>query len=214
MTYDMEFDEGVRALEEKNLATAYRIFTKLTEDNPDDYNAWLYRGIVLTEMGEYQDALDAFKRCMKIDDKAPHAYSNAGIAYQKLNDLPEAVRHFYKATKLDPSDINARLNLGMAYMKTRNKTLEAINELKYVIEHDDAIADAWYNLGLLFLDLQKKPFAMYCCEKAKALGLTEPKNNSLIRDMKFDGIKAKNPFDDDVKDTAFLPGNKDVVTQK
>ena len=218
MTYEEDFDEAINALQERNLATAYRLLQACTKSRPDDYNAFLYLGIVLTEMGEYRDALATFKQCMRIDDKAPHAYSNTGIVYQRMNDLPEALRHFYKASKLDPTDINIRLNLAITYWKTHNKELDALQEFKYVLEHDDTIPDAWHYLGLIFMDMQKKEFkefALYCFIKAKEFNLDDAeKNDELIRDLKFDGFRAKNPFNDDVKDTAFLTSKKDISKMK
>ncbi|HME51462.1 MAG TPA: tetratricopeptide repeat protein [Candidatus Lokiarchaeia archaeon] len=211
MSYEDDFEEAQNALQEHNLATAYRLLKKCTATRPGDYNAFLYLGIVLTEMGEYRDALATFKQCMNIDDKAPHAYSNMGIVYQKMNNLDEALRHFYKATKLDPTDINTRLNLGITFYKTHNKELDALQEFKYVVEQDDTIPDAWHYLGLIFMDMQKKEFALHCFLKAKELGFDDAeKNNELIRDLKFDGIVAMNPLDDDVKDTAFITNKKDV----
>jgi tetratricopeptide (TPR) repeat protein len=211
MTYDEDFEEGVKALQEHNLATAYRLFQDCTKNNPDDYNAFLYYGIVLNEMGEYKDALAAFKRCIWIDENLPHAYANMGIVYTRMNNLDEALRHFFKATQLDPTDINARLNLGIAYWKTRNKELNALQEFKYVLEHDDTIPDAWHYLGLIFMDMQKKEFALYSFLKAKELGFDDAeKNDELIRDIKFDGFVARNPLDAVFNDIAFLAKKKDV----
>lgn len=214
MTYEEELEAGINALHENNLAIAYRLLKNCTMARCD-YNAFLYLGIVLTEMGEYQDALATFKQAINIDATVPYAYVNLGIVYQKMNDLPEAVRHFYKASKLDPTDINTRLNLGIAFYKTRNKELDALQELRYVIEHDASIPDSWHFLGLIFMDMQNKEskeFALYCFLKAKELSFDDTeKNNELIRDLKFDGFIAKNPFDDDVKDAAFLTKIKDVA---
>ncbi|MEX2719012.1 MAG: tetratricopeptide repeat protein [Candidatus Sigynarchaeum springense] len=214
MSYEKTFDEGVALLEGGDAAAAARIFKECTRQRPGDYDAWLYLGIAFTELQVYQDAIAAFKECIKIDGNRPHAYTNLGIVYQKKNDIAEAVRHFYKATRIDPTDINARLNLGMAYYKTRNKVMEAMFEFKYVLEHDDTIPDAWSSLGLIFLDLQKKPYAMYCFQKAEALGHKSERVHRLILEFKFDGIVPKNPLDPAVKDEAFTPVKKDVLTQQ
>ena len=214
MSYEKSYDEGVERLEGGDMASAARIFKECARQKPGDYNAWLYLGIALTELQDYQDAIAALKECIKIDGNLPHAFTNLGIVYQKMNDTAEAVRHFYKATKVDPTDINARINLGMAYYKTRNKVMEAMFEFKYVLEHDDSIPDVWSSAGLIFVDLQKKPFALYCFQKAEALGHRSSRVHSLILDFKFDGIAPKNPLDPDVKETAFLPVKKDVLTQK
>jgi protein O-GlcNAc transferase len=214
MSYETTFDEGVKSLEGGDMATAARIFKECTRQKPGDYNAWLYLGIALTELEDYQDAIAALKQCIKIDANVPHAYTNLGIVYQKTNDMAEATRHFYKATKVDPTDVNARLNLGMAYYKTRNKVMEAIFEFKYVLEHDDTIPDVWASIGLIFVDLQKKPFAMYCFQKAESMGYKDSRVHGMVLDFKFDSIVPKNPFDPDVKEAAFLPVKKDVVTQK
>lgn len=213
MSYEKSFDEGVAALEGGDMATAARIFKDCTRQK-SDYNAWLYLGIALTELEDYKDAIAALKECIKIDGNQPHAFTNLGIVYQKTNDMAEATRHFYKATKVDPTDVNARLNLGMAYYKTRNKVMEALFEFKYVLEHDDTIPDVWASIGLIFVDLQKKSLAMHCFQKAEALGHKDPRVHRMVLDFKFDGIVPKNPFDPDVKETAFLPVKKDVLTQK
>ncbi len=203
-----EFNEGLEALGNGELLDAKKHFEASIKVDPRDYNAWLYIGIVKNELEDYQGALAAFKQCMAIDDSLPHAYSNAGIVYEKLRDLPESLRHLVKAAKLDPADINTRLNLGMAFLKTRNKEMDALAEFKYVLEHDDSIADAWHHLGLIFMDLSKKPFALHCFEMARKLGFSSPKNSKLVVDLKFDGIAPKNPFDPDVKESAFLPFKK------
>ena len=169
MSYEKSFDDGVAALEGGDMATAARIFKECSKSKPGDYNAWLYLGIALTELEDYKDAIAALKECTKIDPNVPHAYTNLGIVYQKTNDMAEATRHFFKATKVDPTDINARLNLGMAYYKTRNKVMEALLEFKYVLEHDDSIPEVWASAGLIFVDLQKKPFAMHCFQKAESI---------------------------------------------
>lgn len=213
MSYDKAYDEGVERLEGGDVASAARIFKDCTRQRPGDYNAWLYLGIALTELQDYPEAIAALKECIKVDPNLPHAFTNMGIVYQKMNDTAEAVRHFYKATKVDPADINARINLGMAYYKTRNKVMEAMFEFKYVLEHDDSIPDVWASVGLIFVDLQKKPYAMYCFQKAEELGHRNERVHRMILDFKFDGIVPKNPLDPAVKDEAFMPVKKDVLNK-
>jgi tetratricopeptide (TPR) repeat protein len=214
MSYEKSIDDGLARMEQGDLASAAQMFKDCTRQKPGEYNAWLYLGIALTELEDYTDALAALKQCTKINPAIPHAFTNMGIVYQKLNDMAEATRHFFKATKVDPADVNAHLNLGMAYYKTRNKTMEALLEFKFVLEHDEAIPEAWASAGLIFVDLQKKDLAMFCFQKAEAMGYKDSRLHGIMLDFKVDGVKPKNPLDPDVKETAFLPMKKDVLTQK
>ncbi|MHA1999986.1 MAG: tetratricopeptide repeat protein [Promethearchaeota archaeon] len=200
MSFDDELDEGLASLESGDLEGAILHFTRCTSLQPENYNGWLYLGISHTEQGNLDRALEAYKKCTAIDGTLPFAYSNMGIVYQKKRDMYEAVRHFVKAARLDPGDINNRLNLGIAYLKLRNKQYEGMMELKFVLEVDDSIPEAWYHLGLIFMDLDRKEYALHCFEQARRLGFQSGKNNRMVNELKFDGIQPKNPLSGNEQD--------------
>ncbi|MHA1714622.1 MAG: tetratricopeptide repeat protein [Promethearchaeota archaeon] len=205
MSLESEFNKGLERMDAGDYHRASEHFKRCTQIDPGDYNSWIYLGIVILELERPRDAIVFLKRCLEIDDTLPYAYSNMGLAYQKMRDVYEAARYFYKALKIDPTDVATHLNLGIAYMKIRNKELDAINQFRYVIEADDSIAEAWHYLGLVLFDTRRSEMALYCFEKARALGIRIEKNSKMIRELRFDDVKPKNPFDDDVRDSVFNP---------
>ncbi|MBD3187771.1 tetratricopeptide repeat protein [Candidatus Bathyarchaeota archaeon] len=209
MDCESELAIGLEKFEDGDLPGAEKHFKKCTLEEPGNYNAWLYLGICLSEQEKFKEAIEAFNKCTEIDEFQPYAWSNMGIVYQKQRELFEAVRHFFKAAKLDPNDVYTRLNLALSYLKMRNKEHEALRELKFVIERDDSLPEAWHHLGLIFMDLMKKGYALYCFLRAKSLGMKGGKNNRLIIDLKFDEIEARDPFDPCNRDDAFKLGKED-----
>jgi tetratricopeptide (TPR) repeat protein len=205
MSYSYLLEEGKSLLEAGDPAGAIQKFTDCTELQPGQYDGWLFLGIALNEAGSPEDALDAYKKCMQINPNLPFAFANAGIAYTQLNNLPEAIRHLFKAAKMAPDDVNTRLNLGLVYYKTRNKVFEALGEFKTVIELDPTIPEAWSNIGLIFLDMDKRSYARFCFEKAKEIApdQLDPKFKKLITDAVVDHIEPVDPFDPEEQHKAF-----------
>ena len=84
MSFDDEINKGLEYLEKEDYKLASVHFINATSLNPDDYNAWLYLGICLSELEENKAALEAYKRCIEIDDTLPFAHTNIGILYRKI----------------------------------------------------------------------------------------------------------------------------------
>ena len=88
---------------------ALQYFHKALNYNPDLDRAWQNLGLVYTREGEYDRALDAFRRVM---DK-PEAYNNIGFVCMINQDYDQAAYFFKKAIKLSPTYyVKAHENLG------------------------------------------------------------------------------------------------------
>lgn len=111
-----QFDEGVK-VGERGLKYA----KELCENNPD---FWVNQGSVHNGMGQYEEAIDCFKKAMKLRSKpfsSPVAdkasttwkpYAGIGNTYLHLKDVDNARIYFKRALKENPD--NPEIKLGVA----------------------------------------------------------------------------------------------------
>lgn len=64
------------------------------------------------ENGQYDIALEEFKRTLQIDSRFADAYNLGGLIYLALGDRALAQSHFQRAITLNPRDADAMHNLG------------------------------------------------------------------------------------------------------
>jgi len=98
-----------RALLEKSI----RRRTGSTE-NADAYNRL---GLLLWEMGEVDNAVDAFNESCRIDAGQYGALCNLGVALSAQNDFIAAERAFREAALLQPADPRPLAYAGVAYLQ-------------------------------------------------------------------------------------------------
>jgi tetratricopeptide (TPR) repeat protein len=86
---------------------ARQILAKLNvviQKNPDQADAYLYRGLIWQQMGELEQAVADFELAIRLDPKSADAYAHRGIVWQALGKLEKAGKDFSAAIKLDPKD--------------------------------------------------------------------------------------------------------------
>ncbi len=67
--------------------------------------------------GEYEGAVDYYRRALAMDMTDSEAYGNLSVAYYYLERYDEAIREALQAVVLSPEEINWRLNLGASYSR-------------------------------------------------------------------------------------------------
>ncbi len=130
---------------------------------------WEYQkalGDMQLNLGQYQEAVDAYEKVIplaqnatKNDPKADPAkaklslaqiYTNEGNAYLKLKKNPEAIAAYTKAAELDPNPGTAYFNICATQYNTGN-TDGALSACDKAIAADPNKADAYYIKGSLLL---------------------------------------------------------------
>lgn len=79
---------------------------------PDFAPPYLNLGITLTDLGEYQAAVEALKRGTELRKNWVYAINELGIAYRKLNDFDNAAKQFQKTIEIDDKYASGYFNLG------------------------------------------------------------------------------------------------------
>ena len=115
-------------------------------------NETMLKGNEYFQKGNYQQAIIAYQRTVKLNPYHKIAYCNLGKCYQRLNLFDKAEKCLKRALELDPDYIEALNKLGMVY-KYQKKYKEAWKCYTRVLEINPIDAEVHYNLASLF---QKK----------------------------------------------------------
>ena len=107
----------------------------------------LWRGNVLRDAGQYDEALEQYRIALSIIDDAQVHY-NRGLTYQLQDKLDDAITDYRKALELQPVYPLAHINLGqLDYF--RGRTEDARKQFEAAAKEAPQLAMPFYNLGVL-----------------------------------------------------------------
>jgi tetratricopeptide (TPR) repeat protein len=130
----------------------YDIAADISSDSTDYFNEL---GNALKKQGRYTEAIEQYKKAIKINPENKNAYNNlGGIFSYYLEKYKEAIKQYEIAINIDPEYKDAYYNLGVAFANL-GKYTEAIEQYKKVINIDPGFKAAYYNLGIIFAKLKK-----------------------------------------------------------
>jgi tetratricopeptide (TPR) repeat protein len=129
------------------------------ENPPRDKNnaeARLLRGLIFKEQGNKAAAIPELQKAIELRPDLVEARVHLANYLLESGNATDAAGLLETALKYDSLNVLARLNLGDAY-RLLGKTAESQRELDWVVKTDPTVAQAHYNLGLLFLFSQSVP---------------------------------------------------------
>jgi len=132
---------------------ALEILDKLIEINPDCSSHLINKATILDTMGQYEEALIAYKKAIEIDPKNSRACYNVGnLLAINLGKYSEAIEYFDKATEIEPNFYIAWMDKGSAYGDLE-KHDEAIKCFDKAISINSNDPTAWSNKGSAFCNI-------------------------------------------------------------
>ena len=149
---------------------------------PEYLEAYNNRGNLLLELGKSTEALKSFKKAIELKPDFAEAYNNQGNALLKLKRIDSALKSYEKSISLMPNYYQAYHNCGRAFYE-RNKKNEilknyekskkfnsdldsAIKNYKKAIELKPDFAEAYFDLGSIFSEVNKNDAAVEYYQKA------------------------------------------------
>ena len=108
--------------------------------------AYFNLGMYYSEKGRADEAIEQFKKALKINPRYARAHNNLGIAYTGKGMLKEAIYEYERAIDIDPHHKRAYYNLGVVYFEQGDFD-RAMVEFKNAININPNYAKAHYNLG-------------------------------------------------------------------
>ncbi len=125
----------------------YKKLGELKINQKQDFHSYSQLGIQAQEVGDYEKAVELFKKSIELKKDYFKSWLNLGACYLKLNNLIEAEHALLKAASLNPDDYAPHNNIGIVYSKL-NKPEMAIKEFLKAIELNPESANSYFNLGL------------------------------------------------------------------
>jgi tetratricopeptide (TPR) repeat protein len=98
----------------------------------DKAEAFKNQGNTFYDLGQFEQAVDAYKNALKLTPKDPVIHNNLGAAYFGVNKNADAAVAFRKALELKPDDGDAFFNLGIA-LSAIDKSAEALDSFKQAL---------------------------------------------------------------------------------
>lgn len=150
--YDLQSDRPNAAL---------RHFDGLLDRQSSNAPAWAGKASALITLKRFDDAADAYARLVALAPEDIHARYNLGVLLTRLARYGEAAAAFREVLCRDPRHAQSLYNL--ARLAQRDGRL---NEARYAWEDYTRLrqndADAWFALGVLYLD-SRSPFEAARC---------------------------------------------------
>jgi tetratricopeptide (TPR) repeat protein len=96
--------------------------------------------------GQWEDAIDAYRRVVSIDPTYAAAWNNLGLLLHRMGRYEEAGEAYVSALDQDPQCCEAAYNLGSLH-EDRGAVEEAITDYRRALELSPDYADAHFNLA-------------------------------------------------------------------
>lgn len=126
-----------------------RKLTKKPEWKKDNAEEHFLRGLKYEKSNQYADAIEAYRKALKIKPDYMDAYVNLGAVYYKLGKYSDAVDAYKYAVKIKP-DFQVLYNkLGTIYIVTGNYAT-ALDTLEQSLGIDSRNPDTHFSLGIAY----------------------------------------------------------------
>jgi len=157
------------------------LFNHALEVDPDNF--WAHYGIgnEYYRRGEYQNALESYRKSLSTAASFAGSQNNLGSTYLALGRYREALGPLHKAMALEPDSSDPYNNLGMVYAGLKEYA-RAIEYFDRALRLDPGLPQPHINKGLLYVVMGDHRAAL---EEYEILQGMDPKLASQLRDALF-----------------------------
>jgi tetratricopeptide (TPR) repeat protein len=119
--------------------------------DPQNAKAYFLSGLNFREKGNLDGAISLFQKAVDNDPDLIDAWIILGDLHDRKDD-PIALKYFETAMDVDPNNIQALHSLAF-YWQNHGKIIEAIEIYKKINVLDPSYAEAYFNTGILYLEI-------------------------------------------------------------
>lgn len=157
--------------------------------------AFYMTGRVFEDMGEMDKAIRSYEKAVDSDPDLSEVWMKLGSLFAERKD-PNAIRYFDNAILVDSANIDAHFNKA-SYLHNRGELQKAIATYRNIHRIAPQMADAYYNCGLAYMELDSLDHASAQFDltvKMKPTHIMGYYYRGVASEMKGDLTKAKNDF--------------------
>lgn len=119
--------------------------------DPENADAYILLGLNFKEIGDTSMAVGSFKKAVNYEPEKISAWINMG-QLQAARNVAQAEQYFNTAIRLDSLNTNTWLCKADYHWEKGNRE-KALETYKKIIEIDHRLPDAYYNSGLVYLEM-------------------------------------------------------------
>ena len=146
---------GIESYLKKYYRDAAGEFNEVVQSAASDKDkaiALTYLGMISVDTGDYQNAVDYFKRALSYDSSSIEIYKRLALALRYQKKYDEAVSYARQSIDRKPDDIDARILLGNIYFEMARYT-DAIEQYRKALEAAPENPTVLYNLATALLKI-------------------------------------------------------------
>ncbi len=152
--------------DELHFDDALKYYNAAIEHDDDCALAWSNKGALLSDhFNLVEQAIDCFKRAIKLEPGYVDAFHNLGLAFTKQKKFQDALECYDEALRINPDSDTLWIVRGNLLCDLRRYE-EALASCKQAIELKSDCPDAWVNHGNVLAGLKRYDEALTSCERA------------------------------------------------
>jgi tetratricopeptide (TPR) repeat protein len=163
----------------ENFADAGKYLKRVLKYNPHHFEANLLTGLLAKRRGDFVNARQFLGNAVDICQTSLAAHVFLGSVLVALGEDSEALGHFSRALNLKPSP-QMYLMVGSIYSR-QGQLRYAIQHIKKAIEMDPGCDEAFFQLGLAFLEQNWTKKARECIQTAAQLNPKESRYKDALQ---------------------------------
>lgn len=164
----MSIDDAIRHHEAGRLRDAEKLYRSMLDAAPDHPDALHLLGVLLTQIGKYDDAVEHIQAALNIAGDSALFQSSLAQAYFRSGQLAEAVSTLERVVARQPDSFQAFSDLGAALQES-GEMERAIQAYRRSIALKPDLAVVHFNLGTALKQVGDRIDAIACVEKAVAM---------------------------------------------
>lgn len=128
-----------------------RTIDRILKIDPQNAEAYFMFGMNFEERQDTARAINSYQKAVELDAELVDGWINLGQLYAGIGD-PLALRYFDNATRIAPENITA-LHAKADYLTSTGDLEGAVSLYRKIATLDPQYEEAYYNSGLLYLDM-------------------------------------------------------------
>jgi Flp pilus assembly protein TadD len=141
-----EYVKALQAMRAEEYQKALVMLQSLSSRFPALSGPLVNQGIAYMELEQYEDAEDALRQALEVNDRNPYAHNSLGVVLREQGRFEEARQHYQTALQLDPKYARAHFNMGVLaelYLDNLNLALQHFRAYQNLQKEPDQNVANW-----------------------------------------------------------------------
>jgi tetratricopeptide (TPR) repeat protein len=170
---------GVLLYQTGNLEESLSFLEMACKSEEADKQCWNNLGAVKTDLGQYEEAKEAYKKALSLDPDFTEALNNKALNYWFLEEYEEAEKAAKKSLETSADNLDGLVSLGMA-VASQGRNEQALETWKKAADKYPEAAKVYNNWAKTLRDVGRHAESEAKCRKALEL---EPDNPETLNNL-------------------------------